>query len=747
MPPNDRLTAERIASFALAAAAVLVFSIGVASYALTNPEPLFERLCQEHREQNTPESKARLLRFCQSNQKSPLAGLGYFLLGYQELENGQFQPAAEFLARASLQKTPIQDYVLYYWTAALTEVKQYPEVRDKLVAFPSRFPNSPWIDEARTLFWKSAMELKDAQAILDSLRTIPNLEANPEALFYQAQANELLGDVAKALPAYQRLHYQFPLYAKSVVVAEKLSTLLTLETAFKIDVPKEWKTARIEELFTNKRYSDALKDLESLFETDKEAAQIPQLQLWRGISLFGTAQYHAAIQTLNSLTSPSPAIAAQAHFTIAECYRRLDNYPQFKQTVADMQPDFASSRWREEALFSIGNYNLVRRNLEDSMSFYRMIVEQFPTGSRAEDCHWRLAWHEYRQGNYRQALDLFVTQLSRFPSSSYRPAALYWVGRCHQNLREPAEAVQTYRTVAEEFPTHYYGQLARKGLASLNDPAKAAYRVVSRTETVMSEFSGKPGRQAQTDLAVVQKVSVNAWPRVRALARVQLFELAAGELLRPQVYGSSRAIDFQAAQLFYKGKNFYQTTRTLRRVFPDYLELPFVSLPREVWEMFYPVNYDSIIFRETKRYNIDPLLIMALIRQESSFNPKAVSPANAHGLMQLLPSTARRLARRMGVRRPSVAGLHDPDLNIRLGTRYFSDLLTRFNGEEDKVLAGYNAGEHRVESWLSEGNYTDSAEFVENIPFSETRNYVKIIFRNYFFYRKLHGAPADQGVE
>ncbi len=747
MTPTYRVTAQPLASFSLVAAAVFVFLVTVESHAQTNVEALLEKLCQDHREQNTPESTARLLSFCRNNQKSHLAGLGYLLLGYQALENGQFQPATEFLAEASRQKTPIQDYVLYYWAMALTELKLYPEVREKLVAFPTRFPNSPWVDEARTLFWKSAVELKDGQAILDSLRHIPKLDTKPEALFYQAQAYELTGDVANALPTYQRLHYQFPLYAHSAVVAERLSTLLPIQAAFKTDVSKEWKTARIETLFTNKHYRDALKDLESLFETDKVAAQTAQFQLWRGISLFGTAQYHAAIQTLNSLTLPPPAMAAQAHFTIAECYRRLDNYPQFKQTVEDMRPAFAGSRWREEALFSIGNYNLVRRNLTDSMSFYRMIVEEFPRGSRAEDCHWRIAWHEYRQGNFRQALDLFVEHLSRFASSGYRPAALYWAGRCQQNLGELAEAVQIYRAVADDFPAQYYGQLARKRLASLNDSAKAAYQTVSRRETVISEFSRKPSRETQTDLAEVRKASVNDWPRVRALAQVQLFELAAWELLRPQVYGSSKAIEFQAAQLFYKGKNFYQTTRTLRRIFPNYLELPFASLPREVWEMFYPANYDSIIFRETKKYSIDPWLIMALIRQESSFNPKAVSAANAHGLMQLLPSTARRLAKRMGVPRPSVASLYDPDLNIRLGTQYFSDLLTQFNGQKDKVLAGYNAGENRVESWLGEGNYADSAEFVENIPFSETRNYVKIIFRNYFFYRKLHGEPVDQGVE
>ena len=106
--------------------------------------------------------------------------------------------------------------------------------------------------------------------------------------------------------------------------------------------------------------------------------------------------------------------------------------------------------------------------------------------------------------------------------------------------------------------------------------------------------------------------------------------------------------------------------------------------------------------------------------------------------MQLLPSTARKIAREMKIPKPSVSRLQDPDLNIRIGTRYFADLLKQFGGQEDKALASYNAGERRVESWLSEGDYADTAEFVETIPFTETRNYVKIIYRNYWFYRKLY---------
>jgi soluble lytic murein transglycosylase len=337
---------------------------------------------------------------------------------------------------------------------------------------------------------------------------------------------------------------------------------------------------------------------------------------------------------------------------------------------------------------------------------------------------------------------MFVDHLTRFPDSEHRTAALYWAGRAQLKLGNPVEARQLFQAVAQRFPTQYYGQLARAQLTPSSDPARVAYRPNSKLEKVLVDLQNSTRTAASVDLTPIRNDSLDEWPRVRTLAQIHLFDLAAQELQYRAIYPSSRALDFQITRLLIKAKSFHQSTAVLRRVFPNYLDLPFAALPREVWTMFYPVNYEDILHREAEKYGIDPFLIMALIRQESAFNPKAVSVANAHGLMQLLPSTARRLARGMQLPRPSTEGLHEPEVNIRLGMRYFSDLMKQFDGQTEKVLASYNAGEHRVESWMSEATYSDSAEFVDTIPFSETRNYVKIINRNYYFYKALYSGES-----
>ena len=698
-------------------------------------EAQLESLAAAYREEENSGNHARLLGFCQRNAKSPQAAMGYFLLGYQAFEDRKFQEAKEYLEQSSRPATPIQDYVRYYGASVAFELKEFKECQNQLVDFSARFPNSPLLAKARLLLWQSSLELKDGQAVLNSLKGMASLESNPDALFSQAQAHELLGDPSKARSIYQRLHYQFPLYVNAAAVVQNLSILGGTD----FDVPKEWRTGRIEKLLAGRKHRDVLKDLQLLFALDPATANQPRYQLWQGVSQFGAAQYYAAIQTLKPLRNAPLETAAQAMFTVAECYRKLDNYSQFKQTAAEMEAGFAKSRWREEVLFSLGNYNLVRRDLDESMAFYQKIIEGFPNGSRVKDSHWRVAWYTYRGGNIERALELFVDHLSRFPDSEHRAAALYWVGRAQLRLGKPVEARQVFQAVVQRFPTQYYGQLARAQLTAGSNQARVAYRPDSRLEKLLADLKGSTRSPANVDLTPIQNGSLGDWPRAKALAQIQLFELAAQELQYRPVYGSSRALNFQIAQLLVKAKSFYQSTVILRRVFPEYLDLPFNALPRQIWEMFYPVNYERILQREAAKYAIDPFLIMALIRQESAFNPKAVSPANAHGLMQLLPSTARRLARGMNLPRPSTERLHEPEVNIQLGMRYFSDLLKQFDGQTEKVLASYNAGEHRVESWMSEGTYADSAEFVDTIPFSETRNYVKIINRNYFFYKALYG--------
>jgi soluble lytic murein transglycosylase len=179
----------------------------------------------------------------------------------------------------------------------------------------------------------------------------------------------------------------------------------------------------------------------------------------------------------------------------------------------------------------------------------------------------------------------------------------------------------------------------------------------------------------------------------------------------------------------------------MKRTVPAYYSLDYDALPRTYWETLFPRPFWAELKRYSVANHLDPYLVASLIRQESEFNPGAVSRVNALGLMQVMPATGKKLAKEEKLRRFRTELLLLPDTNIQLGTRYFRELLDHFNGRPEYALAAYNAGSDRVEAWLSDGNFRDPEEFVESIPFTETREYVQAIMRNASVYRKLYPTP------
>jgi soluble lytic murein transglycosylase len=181
-----------------------------------------------------------------------------------------------------------------------------------------------------------------------------------------------------------------------------------------------------------------------------------------------------------------------------------------------------------------------------------------------------------------------------------------------------------------------------------------------------------------------------------------------------------------------------QAMRYIKRYAGGYLYMPIESAPAEFWKFAFPLPYRAELERFAKQNGLDPFLVAALIRQESEFNPKAVSRTGARGLAQIQPTTGRELSRRLKLTSYSSAALFQPHLNLQLGTYYLKSLLTQVGGREDAALAAYDAGLTHARAWLSWGDFREPAEFIETIPFTETHSYVQGVLRNAELYRRLY---------
>jgi soluble lytic murein transglycosylase len=322
--------------------------------------------------------------------------------------------------------------------------------------------------------------------------------------------------------------------------------------------------------------------------------------------------------------------------------------------------------------------------------------------------------------------------------------ALYFLGRFTERKNQLGNARACYEELVRKFPNTYYGLLGRErmkdpGLTAAI-PAQEMLEFLTHVKWAdRPEFpSFTPGQTATLRLE-----------RARALQGVGLQDLAEGEL-RFGALSDGEQQNLYAFELakMAAGKNAQdQATRVIKRFAPGYLYMPLDQAPVAFWKLAFPMAYRPAIERYSQNQSLDPFLVAALIRQESEFNARVISHANAYGLMQLLPGTGRELARRFGVRRLPPVQLLQPERNIQLGTLYFHNLLNSYGGQAELALASYNAGPGRANLWRTWGPFREQAEFVEAVPFHETRTYIQVVLRNADVYRRLYaGTKPDVPV-
>jgi soluble lytic murein transglycosylase len=291
-----------------------------------------------------------------------------------------------------------------------------------------------------------------------------------------------------------------------------------------------------------------------------------------------------------------------------------------------------------------------------------------------------------------------------------------------------------YAKLAERFHNYYYGYLGRERLANL-PPAPANVALTQDVTLAQIPAIKTAGPEAMELEAPPNQLRAE---KSRLLVNAGLNEFAIRELQAEMGGQGARWATLQIARIYQDEGQNHRAIQFLKKAVPGYYSMDLPLLPRPYWEILFPLAYWPDLQRNAAANSLDPYLVASLIRQESEFNPGAVSPANAYGLMQLLAPVGKSEAKAMHMKKFSTASLLVPGTNIQLGTHYFKAMVSQYNGQVEYALAAYNAGSNRVDDWLQSGRYRDVPEFVESIPFTETREYVQAIVRNAKVYQRLY---------
>ena len=647
-----------------------------------------------------------------SQSAKPAAAMTNFVRGVRLLEEDS-RPAAALplLNEGALSTTPVADYARYYTGLALMKLDRYAEADRVFSDLASRQIAGHLPEDAAfrlAEIRETQRDYKGAVAVYE--RLIAKKLAQPHVAWLRlGLAADLAGLPMRSVEALQRAYYDYPTSAEADRAADALDKQdVDLDAAL---APKE--LARAETLFQARRWTaarasyDRLKPFVAGVDRDRASIRIAATDIALGRHREGRDALRPYL---------AGALGDEASFHFATATRGLKMNAEHIALSHAFVDKFPTSPFAEEILNSLASAYIIDDRDGEADQVFREVLMRYPAGRFAERAAWKTGWSSYRRGQFLDALQYFDKGAAQFPRSDYRPSWLYWSGRAAQQAGDVETGIARLRLTATDYHNSYYGRLAVKRLAA------------ERGGTIAPTLRRQPATSETIPTA----------GRIASLLSVGLNREAMNELQYAQrVWGDSPQLQATIALTYRRLGNVRAGINAMKRAYPQYLAAGGEKLPNAILQVIFPVDYWPLLQRYASDRGLDPYVVAALVAQESNFDPIVVSHANAYGLMQILPSTGRSYARKLGVKPFSTNRLKEAETNVRLGTQIFADDIRKFGGVHF-ALAAYNAGGRRVFAWRREKGDLPQDEFIDDIPFPETQNYVKRILGTAEDYRYLY---------
>ncbi len=440
-----------------------------------------------------------------------------------------------------------------------------------------------------------------------------------------------------------------------------------------------------------------------------------------GKSLYRKRDYGKAQNELRKVSpkSPNRYISGMARFYMARCSDKSGRYSEAKKRYIEFSKDFPEHPMAARALWNAGKLCETNGDFSEAREIYEDLSKRFPDSDFFGLSLWRIGFGLYKDGDYEGALRHFVDNAGRIAEGSLRDAFFFWAGKSSEKLGQ--EAGTWWEKASNAFPKSYY---TVKAQAKLDTPKTILWRGNAGL------YPGPEERKLESE----DHVSFTRGVLLLELGLKDFAEVELRPILRKGQDDSAilRALSDEYERMGFFGKSFRLRVKLAKRVNDGRFDLSDEATLR----VFYPEYYINLAEKFSEELELDPALVLAVIRRESFFDHMVSSSAGAVGLMQLMPSTGKFIAGKLGLRGIEVSDLTDPELNVRLGCIFLADQLRSF---DDLVLAlaAYNAGPSNVRRWIKRIDYSDPDEFVELIPFAETQNYIKEVLKDYSIYNLL----------
>lgn len=656
--------------------------------------------------------------------------LALFSVGLARHSARQYPQAESAFAAIGSSIGWLSEQAAYYRARCIVLAGDFERALAPLERFERQFPGSRFAPAAARLRVESLMRLRR----LDQARTIVNAKPSPleepVRLYLAGRIEHIDGNYRNAVKLYREAYYHYPFSDQADASESQLNSLRARMGGSYPTAPAEWRLTRAEALYKGRQYSRASAEFGRALGAGLQGDARDQAVIRKGAADYRRGSTSTAYSALAKARPRSPELDAERLYLLCALERRMRLVKPMLSSLSKLASRHASSPWFQEALLTVGNYYYLRDDRREYTRQFRRLVEAFPKGQHAPYAHWKLCWRAWLDGSSNRRA-LLEQHVERYAGEGTASSALYWLGRLHEGEGRMDEARAHYEAVAGAFPNYYYAGLSRDRLGELGDGA-ASEEAVQRLDALIPGPRKLAAEPAEGTRAVLVKGITLHQLGAHTDARR---ELSVADYNQPDAHFAGLALGRLHASL---GQH-HLSLRAMKRYAFGYLRFPVDSLHEDYWRYLFPMPWGKSLRARSQRHRLDPSLVAGLIRQESEFNPSARSVAGALGLMQVMPRTGRSLFRRLGIPGYSSRKLTDPDISLRLGTFHLKESLAKFGGRVEQALAGYNAGDSRVAQWMRLGPFRESAEFIETIPFSETRGYVQSVLRNQAMYSRLYG--------
>ena len=692
------------------------------------------------------------LKLAMSQRPSPEIGSEEWKVNQSAL----FDDALKYFKKASEEYPSLSDYAEYNIARIYFEKDEYSSAIEMLDSILTKYPFTRLrararFDRAKNIFMLknqpplSPLLYKEGNGVVAEIKNFitefPLDEKIAESYYLLGQTFEGMENKLDAYIAYLFLYYNYPLDPFAEMA---LSRILELKKDESIKFPppeKKDEMKRIEGLMNGKNYSKAIKELADILERWKDD-QLRETALFNlAVSYKYARDDSKCIETIRKFIKlfPQSLRVAEGLYMASKIYWNNGNANRSIANNDIIILRYPKSVWAGRAIYVNARIKEESGKADEAVRLYLKLIIFPDLGALSEEAAWRIGWIYYQNSDYLNAVENFRKCIELFPDSQHADSFLYWMGKSAENAKNTDVAIYAYQKLAAEYPYNYYGHRGYERLTQYSE-----YGIRNTEFEIESAIQNPQSAITNWEFSDEGKIRIE---KAQELIEIGFLENAREEIKSIPLPDGNNNIPalFSISHIYLRAEAYPDSISIQNNIIAKLKREEQNKLTEEFWKLYYPLSYWDIVLKSASENSIDPFLILSVMRQESAFDRMIVSSANAYGLMQLIPKTGERIYRMKWKGEFKNEVLFE-EINIEMGISYISELFQIYKNNPSLnpgqslilTLATYNAGPAAVKSWIEKFGSLPDDEFIEKIPYPETRGYVKKVLRNYENYKRLY---------